>query len=70
MITLITVYQKIKRMLGLPFACRFSPSCSEYAKEAIRRHGIIRGSALGIKRILRCHPWSKGGIDNVPNIFI
>jgi len=67
MITLITIYQKIKRMLGLPFACRFSPSCSEYAKEAIRRHGIIRGSVLGVGRILKCHPWSPGGHDPVPD---
>lgn len=44
-------------------ACRFQPSCSEYTYQAIEKYDIIRGSFLGIKRILRCHPWSKGGQD-------
>ncbi len=46
--------------------CRFHPTCSQYAYEAIERHGAIRGVTLGVWRILRCHPWSKGGIDEVP----
>lgn len=46
--------------------CRFYPSCSNYAIEAIERHGIVRGSGLAIKRISRCHPFNPGGVDPVP----
>jgi len=48
-------------------ACRYKPTCSEYTYQAIERYGIIYGSWLGFKRILRCHPWSKGGLDQVPS---
>lgn len=48
-------------------ACRFIPRCSEYTYQAIERYGIIHGLWLGVKRIVRCHPWSKGGEDAVPN---
>ena len=44
-------------------ACRFQPTCSEYTYQAISHYGIMRGSWLGIKRIIRCHPWTKGGKD-------
>ena len=44
-------------------ACRFSPTCSDYCYQAINRYGIIRGSWLGGKRIIRCHPWQPGGVD-------
>lgn len=47
-------------------ACRFTPRCSEYMYQAIERYGIIHGLSLGIRRILGCHPWSKGGYDPLP----
>ncbi len=50
----------------LPASCRFTPSCSEYTKEAILKHGIIKGTFLGIKRIARCNPWGGSGYDPVP----
>jgi len=48
-------------------ACRFQPTCSEYTYQAIERYGIIRGVWLALKRIVKCHPWSKGGKDPLPN---
>ena len=50
----------------LPSSCRYTPTCSRYALEALRRHGAIKGSWLAIKRILRCHPWGGSGYDPVP----
>ena len=50
----------------LPRACRFEPTCSIYAREAIARYGIGRGGAMAVGRLLRCHPFHKGGFDPVP----
>lgn len=49
----------------LPPACRFTPTCSEYAADAIAKYGLLKGSVLGLKRMLRCHPFSEGGYDPV-----
>jgi uncharacterized protein len=46
--------------------CKYYPSCSSYAEEAVRRHGALRGSALAAWRLIRCNPYSKGGVDHVP----
>lgn len=61
---LIRVYQLFSRLT--PPRCRFYPSCSNYAYKAILRFGVIRGGFLGVRRLFRCHPWSVGGIDPVP----
>lgn len=50
----------------LPAACRFQPTCSEYAVEAIRKHGARRGGLLALRRLARCHPWGGSGFDPVP----
>jgi putative membrane protein insertion efficiency factor len=50
----------------LPPSCRFMPSCSQYAREAIMRHGAVRGTWLAVRRLVRCHPFNPGGFDPVP----
>jgi putative membrane protein insertion efficiency factor len=59
-------YQLILSPL-LPPACRFAPSCSAYAVEAIEKHGVLRGGILAAKRLGRCHPFHPGGFDPVPD---
>lgn len=49
-----------------PSPCRFTPTCSAYAIEAVERHGAVRGAGLAARRILRCHPWGRFGYDPVP----
>ena len=61
---LIWVYKKCISPL-LPHACKFTPSCSTYTNESIQMWGFFKGTYLGIKRIFRCNPWSKGGLDPV-----
>lgn len=50
----------------LPPRCRYAPTCSAYAVEAVERHGVIKGAALAVRRIMRCHPWGGSGFDPVP----
>ncbi len=71
----IHLYQKtlsfdhgpLRQFTGQP-RCKFHPTCSQYAYEAIERFGIVRGFWLAIKRIGRCHPWTLGGVDEVPSL--
>ena len=64
-VLLLVAYRKVIVPL-IPPACRFEPSCSAYMMEALERHGVLRGLALGIWRVLRCNPWCDGGHDPVP----
>ncbi len=67
LLIIIRGYQLIlSPMLGSN--CRYYPTCSCYTHTAIQHYGAIKGSYLGVKRILRCHPWAKGGIDLVPGV--
>ena len=51
---------------GLPPSCRFTPSCSQYALEAVAKHGALKGSWLAARRLVRCHPFNPGGYDPIP----
>jgi hypothetical protein len=62
---LIAVYRKFISPLKPP-SCRFYPTCSEYAFEAVKKYGPIKGLYLAVRRILRCNPWNPGGVDPVP----
>lgn len=62
---MIGIYQAVVSPL-LGTRCRFHPTCSAYAREAIERHGLFRGTSLGVRRLFRCHPFHAGGIDPVP----
>ena len=65
LISAIRVYQLARS--GRPTGCRYLPTCSEYAAEAIARHGAVRGTWLAAGRLLRCHPWGRHGVDPVPD---
>ena len=65
MLALIAFYRSCISPLTPP-ACRYTPTCSQYAQEAIRKYGPFRGGWLALKRILRCHPWGGSGYDPVP----
>jgi len=68
---LIRLYQKtrffrsafLKQFYLTDASCRFQPTCSEYTYQAVKKYGTIKGGFLGLKRIVRCHPWNKGGYD-------
>lgn len=64
-VALIRAYQIVLSPL-FPPACRFHPSCSQYALVAVRNHGVLRGGWLALRRLARCNPWHPGGVDFVP----
>jgi len=72
-LNLIRLYKKTELFRGTlakqlflsESACRFTPTCSEYTYEAVNKYGAFKGLYIGLKRIIRCHPWSKGGFDPV-----
>ncbi len=65
LVALVRGYQKFISP-GLPPSCRFYPSCSQYALEALQRHGAMKGTLLAARRLTRCHPFNPGGEDPVP----
>ncbi|MFC7060337.1 membrane protein insertion efficiency factor YidD [Halobacillus seohaensis] len=65
MIAIISFYRKVISPMTPP-SCRFQPTCSEYGLEAFKRFGFVKGIYLTIKRVLKCHPFHKGGFDPVP----
>lgn len=68
LIGLLRFYQRFISPLTPP-TCKYYPSCSSYAVTALRRHGALRGTGLAVWRVLRCHPWAAGGVDDVPPVL-
>ena len=64
-LTLVRAYRWLRPALGGP-RCRFHPSCSAYAEEALHRHGFVRGGGMAVVRLAKCHPFHSGGLDPVP----
>jgi uncharacterized protein len=64
---IVAILRFYKRMVSplLPSACRYYPSCSDYMRQAVEKHGVARGGWMGVKRLLRCHPFHAGGLDPV-----
>ncbi|CAN5851036.1 hypothetical protein BH23DEI1_BH23DEI1_04500 [soil metagenome] len=62
----IEFYRRVVSPLKVVPSCRFHPTCSAYAAEAVREHGALVGAWLGVARVVRCHPWNPGGFDPVP----
>ncbi len=69
LLALIRFYQKYISPLKRPGCCKYIPTCSEYAAQAIEKHGALKGSILAAWRILRCNPFSAGGVDPVPEVW-
>lgn len=67
LVLLVRGYQRFISPMTPP-TCRFYPSCSSYAVTAIERHGVFRGGAMAAWRLLRCNPWNRGGVDDVPPV--
>lgn len=65
LVALVRAYQRCVSPI-FPASCRYTPSCSEYAVQALTRHGLVRGVFYATARVLRCHPWSEGGENPVP----
>lgn len=65
LLLIIRAYRYLISPLSAP-TCRFYPSCSCYAEQALREHGVVRGGWLSLRRLGRCHPWHAGGLDPVP----
>ena len=65
LVVVVRVYQRLISPL-FPASCRYTPTCSEYARQALLSHGLLRGTWLAVRRVLRCHPWADGGVDPVP----
>ena len=64
----IVLYQRLISPMRPP-TCRYYPSCSAYAVTALRRFGLVRGTWLALRRLVRCHPWTPGGVDHVPQAY-